>query len=79
MKEVGEAFGFSIEYARQQQNKALRDMRNSKRSRILLPFLEEQAHVMAMTGTGVGTFNRTWTSATERAAFIGLAADRVRY
>ena len=73
LQEVGEAFGFSIEYARQQQNKALRDMRNSKRSRVLLPFLEEQTHVMAMTGTGVGPFNRTWTRATERAAVCEIS------
>ena len=68
LQEVGEAYGCSIEYVRNLQNKALRDLRRPSRSNILKPFLEEQALCMAMSGNGVGAFNRTWTSSTERAA-----------
>lgn len=71
LQEVGEACGFTLEYARQQQKKALRDLRKPSRSEALRPFLTDQAHCMAMSG-GVEAFSRTWTSSTEKAALWEL-------
>lgn len=46
----------------------LRALRYGSRGKALLPFYDGYVRNMAMHGVGVGTFNRTWTSATERVA-----------
>lgn len=53
--------GVNTESARQWERMALRELRK---------FIEEHNRIFSMgsTGTGVGAFKRTWTSATERAA-----------
>lgn len=43
----------------------LRALRHGSRGKVLLPFYDGYIHNMAMQGVGLGTFNRTWTSATE--------------
>ena len=52
------------------QAKALRELRKPRYSKRLRPFLPDADRIysMAITGNGVGKFNRTWTSSTERAA-----------
>lgn len=70
MKETGERIGTSTEEARRLVTKALRKLRNPERSKRLRPFLPEAEIIysQAMVGTGVETFDRTWTSSTERVA-----------
>lgn len=46
----------------------LRALRYGSRGKALLPFYDGYVRNMAMHGVGVGIFNRTWTSATERVA-----------
>lgn len=66
MAAIGEDYGVSIEAIRQTERKALRALRGGRNRKKLLPFME--IYGMAITGNGVGRFNRTWTSSTERAA-----------
>lgn len=67
LKEVGAVFGVSAEHTRQLQNKALRTLRRPQYSITLRPFLgDDLIRIYGMSGTGVGAFERTWTSATER-------------
>ncbi|WP_394525743.1 sigma-70 family RNA polymerase sigma factor [Lacrimispora sp. JR3] len=69
MTEIGKEYGVSCEAIRQDQAKALRELRKPKRSDRLRPFLPEEDRIysMGLSGNGVGRFNRTWTSSTERA------------
>ena len=69
MAEIGREYGVSREAIRQDQVKALRELRKPKRSDRLRPFLpdDERLYSMGLSGNGVGRFNRTWTSSTERA------------
>lgn len=68
LKETGERLGFNHQAAREHERNGFRELRRSHRARILRPFLPEVAEAAAYHGNGVGTFNRTWTSSTERAA-----------
>jgi RNA polymerase primary sigma factor len=72
MAEIGREYGVSREAIRQDQAKALRELRKPKRSNRLRPFLPEEDHIysMGLSGNGVGRFNRTWTSSTERAVIV---------
>lgn len=65
LKETGEAVGFPTEQARQQQNKALRELRKNRELRALR---YGDTYSKALKGNGVEHFNRTWTSSTEYAA-----------
>lgn len=68
LKETGNVIGASLEQTRQLQAKAMRTLRMPRYSRILRPFLDDDIiQSYGMSGTGIGTFERTWTSATERA------------
>ena len=68
LKEVGAVFGVSAEHTRQLQNKALRTLRRPQYSITLRPFLgDDLIRSYGMSGTGLGAFERTWTSSTERA------------
>lgn len=49
-------------------SKALRELRKPKTLHKLRPFLPETAESEAYKGHGIGAFNRTWTSSTERVA-----------
>lgn len=68
-EQVGQCFGMTPEAARQTEAKALRELRKPRNSDRLRPYFEEERiRSMGLSGTGVGAFERTWTSATERAA-----------
>lgn len=69
LKETAARNGITIEAARQQQNKAMRELRRPSRVRYLRPFFEDgYIYNSALHGNGVTGFNRTWTSSTERVA-----------
>lgn len=74
LKETGERLGTTSEGARQWEAKVLRKLRSGSNRRRLLPFFPDHDHIFSMgsTGTGVGIFERTWTSATERAVIRRL-------
>ena len=68
MAEIAREYGVSCEAIRQDQAKALRELRKPKRSDRLRPFLpdDERIYSMGLSGNGVERFNQTWTSSTER-------------
>ena len=70
MEAIGREYDTSGEAVRQIQAKALRELPKPRYSKRLRPFVpeDERIYSMAITGNGVGKFNRTWTSSTERAA-----------
>lgn len=65
LKEAGEATGLTAEQAKQQQNKALRELRGNRE---LWELRYGDAYNKALKGNGVEHFNRTWTSSTEYVA-----------
>lgn len=76
LREIGAVYGFSIDWARQIENKGLRTLRNPKRSRILREFLDdERIYNSALHGNGVSSFSNTWTSSTERITLKRIEAD----
>lgn len=79
MEQVGELESWSTESVRQCQAKAMRLLRSPSYRRPLKCYALSDKQLSAAMHSTVSGFNRTWTSATEKAAFIGLAADRVRY
>ena len=68
LKQCGERLGCAPEGIRQHENSAIRELRKPSRARLLRPFLPETVEAEAYRGNGVGRFDRTWTSSTERAA-----------
>lgn len=74
LKETGERLGVNAEGARQCEAKGLRELRKPSRAKRIRPFFEESDRIFSMgtSGTGVGVFERTWTSATERAVINRL-------
>ena len=81
LREIGEAQGTTAEAVRQIHAKALRELRASRFSKRLRPFLPEaeQIYSMGLCGNGVGKFQRTWTSSTEKAAlWLDEQAERRR-
>ncbi len=70
LEAIGKEYGVSREAIRQDQAKAMRELKKPKYSKRLKPFLPEHERIysMGIVGNGVGRFNRTWTSSTERAA-----------
>ena len=72
-KEIGQQLGISVEAVRQCEKKGLRELRKPSKARILREFLEDGwIYNSALHGNGVSSFNRTWTSSTERAALKSL-------
>lgn len=71
LAEIGRELGTTPEAVRQMHVKALRELRKSKYSDRLRPFLPEADRIysMALCGNGAERFNQTWTSSTERVAF----------
>lgn len=68
LKETGNVIGATVEQTRQLQAKAMRTLRMPRYSRMLRPFLDDDViRSYGMSGTGMGAFERTWTSSTERA------------
>lgn len=79
LQEAGSRIGVTLECARQHQLNGLRELRKPSRSRQLRPFLYDDAiYGRAIKGVGVGYFNSTWTSSTERAA-LSLVEPRKEY
>lgn len=73
LKETGEVLGVSLERVRVVQAKGLRKLSHPKYTDILRTFLEDgEIRSKGMQGTGVHSFRRTWTSATERVALRRL-------
>lgn len=72
MTEIGRKYGVTLEAVRQQEAKAMRELRKPKYSKRLRPFLPEEDRIysMGLAGNGVERFNRTWTSSTERAVIV---------
>ena len=70
LRQIGAALGIAAEAVRQQEGKALRELREPSRARQLRPFLPgaSQIYGEALTGGGEAHFKRTWTSSTERVA-----------
>ena len=68
--QVGQCIGVSAGEIRKLEEKAIRELRKPDRADRLRPFLPEAERIysMGISGTGVESFRRTWTSATERAA-----------
>ncbi len=69
LDEIGQVCGMNRERVRQIEAKALRKLRNPARSKHLRPFLPEADRIYsdALYGS-YESFNRTWTSSTERVA-----------
>ena len=64
---LAQELGITLEAVRQQEKKAMRELRKPSRSRRLSHFLGDgMIYNKALHGNGVGTFRRTWTSSTER-------------
>ena len=70
--QAAERAGIEAGKARTQVLKAYRALRRGKSCSILKPFLPERMGSLAYIGGGVGAFNRTWCSSTERAALWEL-------
>ena len=68
LKEIGDAYGVNLNAIRQSERDGLRALRRSRDSRRLRAFLPEQMEAQAYRHNGVGEFNRTWESSTERVA-----------
>lgn len=68
LKETGEIIGVTTERVRCIEARAMRDLRCSRNTRRLKQFLDDDLFKMGSARITVGQFNRTWTSATERAA-----------
>ena len=70
LAEIGRHRGSTPEAVRQIHAKALRELRKPRYRKRLLPFMPEaeQIYSSALICNGVGNFNRTWTSSTERVA-----------
>ena len=68
LRECGERLGLALQGIRTHENNALRSMRHGSRAKQLRPFLDDYIYSRSVQGNGTGTFNRTWTSSTERVA-----------
>lgn len=68
LKAVGEIQGRSIQAISNAEKKALRILGGPSYRDRLLPMYDDGLYSDAMRGCGVGRFNRTWTSSTERIA-----------
>lgn len=68
LRETGEMIGGTLDIARREEKAALRELRRPSRAKKLRPYMEEYIISYAFSGCGVESFNRTWTSSTERAA-----------
>lgn len=73
LEAIGADYGVSREVIRQTERKALRALRGGRNRKKLLPFMD--IYGMALTGNGVGRFNRTWTSSTERVALWDMERE----
>lgn len=68
LEETGRINGINREAVRRQQEKALRELRWSSRGRKYRGYYEEYISASPVCHVGVESFQRTWTSSTEREA-----------
>lgn len=70
LADIAKEKGVTLDAIRQQEAKGLRELRKPSKSKQLRPFLpdDDRIYSRALQGNGVGSFNRTWTSSTERVA-----------
>ena len=68
MKEIQKSMNINQVQLYNTYAESIRELRKPYRIRLLKPFKDELIEVKAMKGTGYNSFNRTWTSATERTA-----------
>lgn len=73
LRQAAERLEKTPERVRQIQAKALRELRKPSRAKHLKPFLDD-VYSDGLRGNGIGSFSRSWTSSTERAAL--KLADR---
>ena len=75
-QQCGDMIGITRDRARSIEAKGLRTLRHPKNSNKLKPFLDgyEVIRAEGIKGTGVGRFENTWTSATERVA-LGIGSS----
>ena len=75
-QQCGDTIGITRDRARSVEAKGLRTLRHPKNSNKLKPFLDgyEDIRAEGIKGTGVGRFENTWTSATERVA-LGIESS----
>ena len=78
LKEAGESLGMSISQAKTMESKAFRELRKPSNSKRLMLFLEDGIRSRAMSGNGVGSFQRSGMSSTERTA-LWMEGDMERY
>ena len=76
LRECGERLGLALQGIRTHENNALRSMRYGSRAKQLRPFLDDYIYSRGTQGNGTGTFNRTWTSSTERVALKLAETER---
>ncbi|MDY4692100.1 MAG: sigma-70 family RNA polymerase sigma factor, partial [Blautia sp.] len=67
-KKISEQVGRGYQRTVQIHNDALRQLRRPRYRKKLDPFLDGEIYSSGLKGNGVGQFNRSWTSSTERAA-----------
>lgn len=67
-QEMADLMNVTYSKVRDIEKKALRELRTSKK-RELMPLLDDTTIAIAYRNVGSGTFNRTWISSTELAAF----------
>lgn len=70
LKDIAETCGITLERVRQQEYKAFRVLRMPQNANRLRPYLTDTQESAAFHGSSIQSFNRTWTSATERAALL---------
>lgn len=70
LADIAKEKGVTLDAIRQQEAEGLRELRKPSKSKLLRPFLpdDDRIYSRALQGNGVGNFNRTWTSSTERVA-----------
>lgn len=76
LQEVGQLIGVNKEAVRRQQEKALRELRWSSRGRKYRRYYEEYIAASSVRHVGVASFQRIWTSSTEREAIRRAEVDR---
>lgn len=81
LADIAKEKGVTLDAIRQQEAKGLRELRKPSKSKLLRPFLPEDDRIysMGLQGDGVGSFNRTWTSSTERAALRDWELEELEY
>ena len=72
LRSVSKEMGLSENKTYSIHEAGLRELRRGSRARVLLPLYNDYVYNTAVQGVGVGAFNRTWSSATERVTLYGL-------